>query len=1090
MAANYSTLSAFTTCPRRHYLTAAARAAGVDPADIAGEAAPSRALALGGWVHDAIEAAIDAKTRAFNHSAAAMTPPNEAAASYLAHESVDVLAAATFHADFQRCVARARDAWKALIADVPPHVLVYIERAFYVDAQWRPLSHGNDSAAYDAPPAACAFKSRLDVLIVDERAGTAIIADWKTGLVPRIPGVTADPDRQLAVYAAMVFAHWPRLRAVHGTFANVRCLRDSWEPAVVLPAAAAAVHGREWCEATVSEINAANAAAIDIGEAAFEAVENPFCPCEHAAACPVGRKYMAAAAEAVELAATLVQKRWANDSGWGVWIFDTAASDAAVRTHVVVKGEICEPVIGATYRIAGQWETDPRYGRQIKGRTIEIDTTSDAATQRVLDGVKYVGPERAKALVAAYGAAALDVLLDESRTAEVLKVAKGIGANRIVESRAQVRAALHETRVKQTLYTMLPGIHSGVASRLWREYGEEAPAVLRINPYACLAVHGIGWTTADSLAMGMGVAADSPYRLAAGIDEVYRVAEEQGHTLLPKGELLARSERLLGVDRDTIIAAIKARIAAAELVEHPSHPTTGDRPTIQLALRDAQEREIATHIRRIADAAQGVDPSAPDFDADAFDAAFDDATAGLTDEQAEAVARILRFGCGALTGCPGTGKTHTLLALLKSLPEYVRRRGIALAAPTGKAARVMAARAGTDALTIHSLLKPEEGSGPESGWSFQHNEESPIVAGIVVIDESSMVDAWLMLALLRAVANGTWVVFIGDADQLPPVGAGDPFRTIVGLQLLPVSRLTVPHRNAGTGAAACAAVIAGRVPDPGAIDTIDGESVANHWILPVRAEEHAACAIDIIHRWGRSRGIDPRDAVVLSANSKQRGAASAPSLNVALQAALNATGIEAPFVDPRSSVRWRIGDRLVVRKNDRRNTGLVNGSLVWLDRVVVRCKACDEHTKDGDPPPLREWTAAGTCDACGADLSSTGNAPLAIVTDEGGATHELPPHIAETTHLAYALTCHQYQGSQAALVVVCLDWRRQRQVVNRQWLYTAASRFQRYLFVLAAGGRDVAEAIAKPGDNRWTGLGMRAGECARASATELAEVPF
>lgn len=1070
---NYSTLSAFTTCPRRHWLASLAKAAGVDPADLDGEVAPSRALALGGWVHDAIEAAINVKTRTFDGSTAAMTAPSDAAALWLDHESTDATAAATFHADFQSSIARARDAWKALIAGVPPHALIYIERAFYVDSSWRPLSHGNSGDAYDAPPAACAFKSRLDVLIVDERAGVATLADWKTGLRPRLPGITTDPDRQLAVYAAMIFAHWPKLRVVRGTFANLRCLRDPWEPAVELPAPAATIHGREWCEATASEIRAADAAAVDVGEAAFEAVENPFCPCEHAASCPVGRKFMARASESAELTATLIQKRYANDSGWGVWIFDVSASDAAIREHVAVKGEICEPVIGASYRIIGQWETDPRYGRQIKSRTIEIDVTSDAATQRVLDGVKWVGPERARALVAAYGAAALDVLLDESRTDEVLKVAKGIGRSRIADSRAQVRAALHETRVKQTLFAMLPGIHSGVASRLWREYGEEAPAVLRRNPYACLSVHGIGWTTADSLALGMGVAPDSPYRLAAGIDEVYRQAEDDGHTLLPKGELLQRCERLLGVARAAILDAIRSRLATGDLIEHPAHPTTGDRPTVQLAHRDDEEREIAAHLARIYESAEGVDPSAPDYDADAFDATFGDATDGLTDEQAEAVARILRFGAGVITGGPGTGKTHTLLALLKSLPERVRDKGVALAAPTGKAARVMSARADAEAVTIHSLLVPEGGSGPETGWSFKHGLEEPLGVGAVVIDESSMVDAWLLLALLRAIPSGCWLVMIGDADQLPPVGAGDPFRAIVNLEMLPVSRLTVPHRNAGTGAAACAAVIAGRVPEPGSVEIVDGESVANHWILPVRAEHQAAAAIEIINRWGRARGIDPRDAVVLSANSAQRGAASAPALNVELQAALNSGGLETPFMDPRSQVRWRIGDRLVVRKNDRRNTGLVNGSLVWLDRVVVRCSSCDAHTRDGDPPPLREWTAAGTCDACGADL--TGGAPLAIVTDESGATHELPQHIAETTHLAYALTTHQYQGSQAAIVVVALDWRRQRMVVNRQWLYTALSRFQRYLFVLTAGGRDVAEAVATPGDNRWTGLGLRVG---------------
>lgn len=722
----------------------------------------------------------------------------------------------------------------------------------------------------------------------------------------------------------------------------------------------------------------------------------------------------AAKIAAGDFTATLVRVVFGKaDSDWKVLDFNAAATDEGTAHIIKVSGELANPVPGAEYQIVGTL-SEYRGRPDFKASTIRLRAGRDArAVARILDSIKWFGPATAAKAIEIFGGRAIEEL---ERDAAQFAQQTGMPLNRAVEARQFFLDARDEHETKLRLVEMLPGVHTRVVNKLWGIHGAEAPKAIEANPWALTAFDGIGWETADSVAQQLGCVGDEPARCCAGADHVLGCAEQDGNTRMRWVEFVEECERLLGQPWSKIEPAL------------PLETLEGSKSEgfIQRESHARHEREIASRLLALRAAAVG--------DLSGFDPAKLVTAQGeaLDDTQVSAVRGVLTEGTGVVTGGPGSGKTTTLDVILACLPAG---KEVALAAPTGKAARNMTEKTGRAAVTIHSLLEPVEADVKRNAWRFNRDASNPLPIDVLVLDEVSMLDHWLAVSVLRALRPGTWLILIGDANQLQSVGPGDFLGAVVRADALTVHRLGTIHRNGGVGRRACASIIIGHSPVAARLGEKADPTGNNFWIVPMPAEEQAVYAQRIATDWARAKGFDPRkDVIVLSANSKKVGAVCAPRLNPALQAAINPDGQPTSVEDySAEGAVWRIGDQLMQIKNNY-DTGLINGDITTL-RVV------DSEAKR-----------------------------VVVVTDDGREV-ELPTATArDEMRLAYAATVHKFQGSQAPLVVICLDAKTQREVINRQWLYTAVSRFQRYCFLLCAAEKDVRSAIDKHGAKRLTGL--------------------
>ncbi len=439
---------------------------------------------------------------------------------------------------------------------------------------------------------------------------------------------------------------------------------------------------------------------------------------------------------------------------------------------------------GESLRLEGEWVDHPEYGRQFKvsSHQVLVPHTLDGIEKYLASGlIKGVGPATARRLVKRFGKDTLRVLEEEPhRLTEV----DGIGPHR---ARAIAEAFARQKDVKEVmLFLQSVGISPSLAVRIHRHYGKDAVAALRENPYRLADdVFGIGFRTADRIALQMGVPATSPNRLRAGLRYALREMAQDGHVFAPRERLERAVAGTLDVDVD-LVAAETDRLAE----EGPLRVERFEEgEAVYLAPLHRAECSVAARLRDLLDTGRGECPPSPEE----VSAAAAEAGIELSPEQRDAVSEALCRGVLIITGGPGTGKT----TIINSLLRLCRARGldVILTAPTGRAARRMTEATGHEARTIHRTL--EVGFSPTGGLEFQRNEDNPLEADLVVVDEASMVDLVLMHHLLRAVRPPTRLVLVGDVDQLPAVGPGAVLRDLIGSGVLPVVRLTRIFRQAG-----------------------------------------------------------------------------------------------------------------------------------------------------------------------------------------------------------------------------------------------------------------------------------------------------
>jgi exodeoxyribonuclease V alpha subunit len=663
--------------------------------------------------------------------------------------------------------------------------------------------------------------------------------------------------------------------------------------------------------------------------------------------------------------------------------------DGAPLTAV---GDLGAVSVGETLRLTGKPTTHPVHGPRFAVSTFTpVVPTSAAGIARYLGSglVPGIGPALAERLVARFGERTLDVIATQSAR---LREVSGIGDRRAQAIAETVRARRDEAESMSFLHAL--GLGPALARRVLRKYGADTARVLREDPYRVAEqVAGIGFRTADRLGRSAGIAADDPRRVAGAVLFLVGRAADEGHvfTDLPT---LATQARELEVPPERLPDAVADLEARGLLVV--------DEGAVYATPLHAAEVTVAAALARLG-RARTPPPG--------LEAALAEGVAGeaLAEAQARAVRASLETGLLVLTGGPGTGKTTTVRALVRAHEALGRR--VLLAAPTGRAAKRLAESTGREARTIHRLLE----WSPQTA-SFSRDEDRPLEADVVLVDEASMLDLLLAEALLRAVPPSASLVLVGDVDQLPPVGAGHVLRELLASERAQVVRLTEVFRQAQESRIVRGAheVLRGRAPTPNA----PGERTTGDLFLVRAREPEAVCekVVEAVRRMQTAYGLDPiRDVQVLV--PMRRGAVGAERLNEVLQAALNPqpTGQARPAAAAAGG--FRVGDKVMQLRND-------------YEREVF----------NGDLGEVRRVHAGQT-----------------YVAVDGREVAYQADDLDDLT-LAYACTVHKAQGSEFPAVVLALHpshW----VLLDRSLLYTAITRARR-LVVIVGDERALARAAA------------------------------
>lgn len=659
----------------------------------------------------------------------------------------------------------------------------------------------------------------------------------------------------------------------------------------------------------------------------------------------------------------------AEDDGYAIVEVRDDSGDEFVAT-----GPLAHLVPGERARLTGEWQRHPRYGDQLKANVaVPMDPNDRAGQVAYLSSLRNIGEVRAETLCDLYGPEVLDRIAADP--AEAFGSLPRFGPKRV---EAAV-ASWHETRAVRDLHVEL-GPHglAHLAGKISARFGGEALRVLREDPYRLTEVDGVGFQRADAIARGIGVPPESDRRTQAAARYLLGEAEHRGHTHLTVDELVREAGKLLGLEPD-----------AEVLVSGLGLVVEGERVYRERTL----DREIwvADELRDRAGAEPHLDVTPEQTEG-----------SDLTAEQWQAVLSAFTARISVVTGGPGVGKTVCTRAIVEAARKA--RIRVALCAPTGRAARRMTEATGAEAHTIHRLLEWRPGSEP--GYRPGH----PLPFELLIVDEASMINLQMAEMLLGGVGTDTHIVLVGDADQLPPVGAGKPFSDLLDSGLVPATRLTHVFRQAAKSMIITAAheVNQGRAPH---LKPEAGQERDFHLLERVGGSKVRQAVVDLIaERVPEGLGLDPvRDAQVLA--PIYRGDAGIDALNRDLQARLNPDGKRAV------RDRFRIGDRLIQTRNAY-DLGLMNGTICFL--------------VDDDP-----------------------DEEMAVLETDEGEQVILPWDEAGDLRLAYAISVHKSQGSEIPVVIfVC--HRSHSVMLTRPLIYTAITRAKRMCVLV--GDRPALEA--------------------------------
>ncbi len=670
---------------------------------------------------------------------------------------------------------------------------------------------------------------------------------------------------------------------------------------------------------------------------------------------------------------------------------------------VAIVGNLPQLYIGEGLLVRGEWIQHKDYGQQFQIAEWESRVPQTRlGIERFLGSglIKGVGPSTAQKLVMKFGLETLTVIenyYDKLTELPGISLAK---AERISQGLKE-----HHEIQRMMVFLQGVGVTPAYALKIYRKYKHEAIKIVRENPYRLAdEVFGIGFKIADQIAQKLGISNDSPYRVRAGIRYWLNENSSDGHVYALEEEFFAKAAQELGVAKEQIATEIAGLIAEKEIFRE----RISEASILYLAPFYYSEIGVAHKVRDLAWAEVDRLLIKPDQELENFTAATE---IKLAEKQREAVIQAVENGILVITGGPGTGKTTIVKAILHMFKAAQQK--VLLAAPTGRAAKRLSESTGQPAKTIHRLLG--YGNEEEGGGQFQYNEDEPLKADVVIIDEFSMVDLLLFYHLLKAIAPGTRLIIVGDVDQLPSVGAGSVLRDLINSEKVPTVRLNVIFRQAQESLIVANAHRINEGQFPVLTTTQDF-----FFIKYEEPEEILKMLPELVRtRLPKYLGCDPVEDIQLLAPMR-RTITGVDNLNLCLQEALNPP--QADKVELKTGYNtFRVGDKVMQIRNEYQKL-VFNGDIGRIREI--------------DPEERKLKVAYPEVE---------GEREVVYEADE-----------LDQLVLSYAISVHKSQGNEYPVVVMPVTTQHYL-MLQRNLLYTAVTRAKKMVVLL---GTKKALAIA------------------------------
>jgi len=700
---------------------------------------------------------------------------------------------------------------------------------------------------------------------------------------------------------------------------------------------------------------------------------------------------------------------------------------------ITVTGNLGRISEGESLRAEGRFVVHPSYGEQFQVISYELTEPEDLLSiERYLGSgaIKGIGQAMAARIVKKFKFDTMRILDEEPERLAEIKGISERGARAIAEQAAEKR----ELR-QAMMFLQQYGISLALAVKIYDKYGPELYSMVQTNPYRMADdIPGVGFKVADEIAGRTGIAADSDFRIRSGIYYTLLNAVGAGHVYLPETVLYNKAAELMDVDTESMGKHLMDLILEKKVI---SREVDGEM-AIYAAPYFYMEQNVAGKLLDL-DLSYAVDRATVDGVLQELEQ-----RRGLEPDEVQrrAIETALGHGVTVITGGPGTGKTTTINAIIRVLEEEGMQ--VALAAPTGRAAKRMAETTGHEAKTIHRLLEftgsPEE-DGERSAVFFEKNESNPLEADAVIIDEMSMVDIFLMNSLLKAISVGTRLILVGDAGQLPSVGPGNVLRDIIESGCFAVVELLRIFRQEEAGDIVVNAHV---IHDGGQVDV--NRSSRDFLFIKRNDPGHVIGAAITLLRDKLPGYVNAASADIQVLTPMRKGILGVENLNNELQRALNPAAPEKREKQFPQGI-FREGDKIMQIKN--------NYQLEWEQKnrfgVVVDKGA---GVFNGDMGVIR-----------GINLFAE---ELTVEYDEGRLVN-YPFSKAEELELAYAVTVHKSQGSEYPAVVIPL-LTGPRMLMNRNLIYTAVTRAKRCVCIVGLPETFLAMVENDEEQRRFSGL--------------------